>query len=270
MPVPDALALAEEAVRRNPQDAYALRALASQQIARNRIDDAEATAAELIRVAPGWGESLNTRGRVFLRRKKFHQAEAEFRAALQVAPDEPAYMNNLGIALERQGRRKEAIEAFKNAALKDPTFATARKNLLTTTQRYLWGGLAVFVLAVLLHAAAAGAGGAANRAGVLLLLGVVAVVVALYVVRYWLRRRSLDPGVGTYYEVETRFARRHPSVQTMVRAGVFVLLLGAVVATALIKQPVLEVLFLLLALLWLHRGAAVWRYVSGRLSRSQV
>ena len=252
-------------------DALALRNLASQQLARKRVGEAEQTAAQLIAVAPGWAESLNTRGRVLLRRKKYRQAEVDFRAALRAAPDEPAYMNNLGIALERQGRRKEAIELFRDAAMRDPSFATARKNLLSTTQRYLWGGLAVYLLAVLIHLAGVGAGGGANRGGTLLLvLGVVAFVVAIYLIRYWLRRRSLDPGVGTYFDVESRFAWRHPSPEVLVRTGVFLILVAAVIGSALIKQTLLEVLFLILGLLWLHSGGRVWRFVSSRFSRSQA
>lgn len=262
------LAAAQEAARLERQKAAALEEMASRQLARGRLADAEATATELIRIAPEWAESFNTRGRVLIRKRKLDQAESDFRAALRLAPDEPTYMNNLGLVLHRRGKRKEAIEWFRNASMRDPSFATARKNLFASTRLYLWGGALVLVLSIALHAAYVGLSGGTNgRFALLVAIGLLALLVPVFLVRYWLRKRSLDPIAQTLYEVESRRARRRPDERTIVRAGGFLLLFAAFLAALLTKQTQLAGLSLVLAILWLHRGWTVWRYASRWFSR---
>jgi tetratricopeptide (TPR) repeat protein len=258
----------QAAARLETQKREALEELASKQLARGRLSDAEATANELIRIAPDWAESYNTRGGVLLKRRKLAQAESDFRAALRLAPDQPVYMNNIGLAVHRRGKRKEAIEWFEKAATTDPTFATARKNLSASAGLYLWGDAFVIVFSIAIHAAYAGLRGGSNgRNTVLLLIGVLALIVPVVLVRYWLRRRSLDPIAQTIYQVEARRAWRRPDTRTMVRAGGLLVLLAAFLVALFTNQVQLETLFVILAILWLHRGWTVWRHASGLFQR---
>ena len=258
----------QAAARLETQKRNALEELASQQLARRRLSDAEATANELIRIAPDWAESYNTRGGVLLKRGKLAQAESDFRAALRLAPDEPVYMNNIGLALHRIGKRKEAIEWFEKAATTDPTFATARKNLSASTGLYLWGGALVLVFSIAIHAAYAGLRSGSNGLNtVLVLMGVLGLIVPVVLVRYWLRRRSLDPIAQTIYEVEARRAWRRPDTRTRVRAGGLLVLLAAFLVALFTNQTQLETVFVILAILWLHRGWTVWRFASALFHR---
>ena len=254
----------QAAARLEKQRRAALEELASQQLARGGLSDAEATANELIRIAPDWAESYNTRGGVLLRRRKLAQAESDFRAALRLAPDEPVYMNNIGLAVHRRGKRKEAIEWFEKAAMTDPTFATARKNLSASTGLYLWGDAFVIVFSIAIHAAYSGLRGGSNgRNTVLLLIGILALTLPVILGRYWLRRRSLDPIARTIYKVEARRAWRRPDTRSVVRAGGLLVLLAAFLVALFTNQTQLETLFVIVAILWLHRGWTVWRFVSG-------
>lgn len=258
----------QAAARLETQKRDALEELASQQLARGRLSDAEGTANELVRIAPDWAESYNARGGVLLKRGKLAQAESDFRAALRLAPDEPVYMNNIGLAVHRRGKRKEAIEWFEKAATTDPTFATARKNLSASTGLYLWGDAFVIVFSIAIHAAYAGLRGDSNgRNALLLLIGILALIVPVVLVRYWLRRRSLDPIAQRMYEVETRRAWRRPDTRIMVRAGGLLVLSAAFLVALFTNQTQLETLFVILAILWLHRGWTVWRFATGLFHR---
>jgi tetratricopeptide (TPR) repeat protein len=241
----------------------ALERAASQQFARGRLSDAEATANELIRIAPDWAESYNTRGGVLLKRRKFKEAESDFRAALRLAPIEATYMNNIGLALHRQGKRKEAIEWFRNAAIRDPSFVTARRNLYGSTRMYLWGGGVVLVISIALHAAYVGTrGGPNSRTTLLVGAGLIALLVPVFLVRSWLRKRSLDPIAQNLYESESRRAWRRPDTRTLVRMGGFLLLSVAFLAALLTNRPALAGLAVALAVLWLHRGWTIWRFAT--------
>lgn len=247
-------------VERQKRDA--LEELAAQQLSRGRLREAEATANELIKIAPDWSESYNARGGVLLKRKKFDRAENDFRAALRLAPYEAAYMNNIGLALHRRGKRKEAIEWFEKAATRDPSFTKARTNLYASTRLYLWGGAMVVVISIALHAAYLGfRGGPDERVTMLVGLGIIAVLVPVFLVRYWLRKRSLDPVAQNLYKVESRRSRR-PDARTMVRLGGFLLLSVAFLVALLTNKPSMAALSVGLAVLWLHRGWTIWRFAT--------
>jgi tetratricopeptide (TPR) repeat protein len=258
----------QAAARLETQKRHALEELASQQLARGRLSDAEATANELIRIAPDWAESYNTRGGVLLKRGKLAQAETDFRAALRLAPDEPVYMNNIGLAVHRRGKRKEAIEWFEKAATTNPTFAPAGKNLAASTGLYLWGDAFVIVFSIAIHAAYSGLRGGSNgRNTLLLLIGILALIVPVILGRYWLRRRSLDRIAQTIYKVEARRAWRRPETRSVVRASGLFVLLAAFLVAVFTNQTQLETLFVIVAILWLHRGWTVWRFVSSLFHR---
>jgi tetratricopeptide (TPR) repeat protein len=253
----------QQAARAKQQKRDALEERASKQLERGKLADAEATANELIRIAPDWAESFNTRGRVLIKRKKFDQAESDFFTALRLAPDEAAYMNNIGLVLHRRGKRKEAIEWFEKAAIKNPSFAPARTNLYASTRRYLWGGAIALVISIALHAAYVGTRGGRNDQNTMLVgLGIIALIVPVLLVRYWLRKRSLDPIAQNLYAAESRRAWRRPDTRTIVRLGGF-LILSVVFLTALLtNKPPLAALSVGLSVLWLHRGWTIWRFAT--------
>ena len=262
-----ALAAAQDSFRLEPQNRSALQVLAVQQMAVKRWADAEVSVAELIKIAPEWAESFNTRGRLNLRRRRPVQAEADFRMALRLAPDEPAYMNNLGAALQARGKRKEAIAAFQNAATTDPNFATARQNLFGSANRYLWGGGMLFLVSIAIRVAYVSANPGERRLIAPLVAVFLILAIPVYLLMYWLRKRSLNPVVRTFYEVEARRTRRKVVVRGLVKVGGALLLLGGFVAALAINQFLLAGLALALAILWIYRSATIWRYASRWFSR---
>lgn len=58
----------------------------------------------------------------------FEQAEASYRKAIELQPDAAAY-NNLGNVLGARGRLKDAIDAYREAAKREPGLASAHYNL---------------------------------------------------------------------------------------------------------------------------------------------
>lgn len=60
---------------------------------------------------------------IYATQEKFTDAEAEIREALDIDPDYPEALNFLGQLLVKQGKRQEAIRAFRKAA-SSPLYAT--------------------------------------------------------------------------------------------------------------------------------------------------
>ena len=67
--------------------------------------------------------------RLYTRMNRWQDAERVFHQALQVRPNYWLIYNELGFALDAQGRLKEAIEAFRTAAIAAPGSAMAACNL---------------------------------------------------------------------------------------------------------------------------------------------
>jgi tetratricopeptide (TPR) repeat protein len=59
----------------------------------------------------------------------YPSGESAHRAALAISPANPRLQNNLGYNLWLQGRREEAVAAFRKAVALDPRLAVARNNL---------------------------------------------------------------------------------------------------------------------------------------------
>jgi tetratricopeptide (TPR) repeat protein len=201
----EALGPAAEAVRLRPHFAPALSALLEAQLGCRHLAGAEATLAELLRIDPG-APSLNAKGRFLLLKRKQKDAEAAFREAIRLDPLQPAYLNNLGIALQRRGRRRQAIEAYRSAASLDPTYEPPRRNLYRTTRQYVWGGgtiVAVIGARALLVASFRGTSLQRLIPGAIAVLFVVALCVVAF--RFYAARR-LHPSVWRHYRAES--ARR--------------------------------------------------------------
>ena len=89
------------------------------------MDDVEAVAH--FHNNRGWDlidEALVSQGKV-----DWEAALGEFEAAVAIEPGFAAGWNNAGIALARLGRRKEAIESYRQAAECNPKLAAPRANL---------------------------------------------------------------------------------------------------------------------------------------------
>jgi cobalamin synthase len=122
-------------------------------------------------------------------------------------------MNNLGVSLERQGRKKEAIERYHDAARLSPTDKRVQRNLKRTLTSYVGGGFALIWLvaqAVRLFST----GLEARGWGLLALLPLLAIVV---IVAFWLKRRrrlkELHPTVQAFYAGERTRERKQLPLQ---------------------------------------------------------
>ena len=56
-------------------------------------------------------------------------AEQAFRSAVDLEPDNPRYLTNLGVALDRLGRREDAVRSYKRAARQGGGTVVAHHNL---------------------------------------------------------------------------------------------------------------------------------------------
>src|SRR5437588_3224305 len=115
-------------------------------LAANKVDDAYLQALETVRLMPAAADSFDVLGRALLHKRKYREAEANFRRALELDATDAVAHNNLGVALQRQGRRVDAVNAFTAAARIAPSFDTARKNRYSGTRLLLGGGSLVFIL----------------------------------------------------------------------------------------------------------------------------
>lgn len=260
----EALSESEEADRLDRDRAGALEELGTQQLAQGRLAEAEATANDLVRIAPEWGESHNLRGRVLLRKKRAEAAEIDFRDALRLSPDEPAYMNNIGLALHRRGKRKEAIEWFQMAATRDPKFAPARTNLFASRRFYLWGGASLVVMSIAFHGLEVGLrGGSNSQLFVTVAIGLLAAIVPVVLLRYRLRKRSLQPIPQAVYDADRRSFWQRLDKMRLVRLGGFVVLFGVSMFMLFTNQTKIAFIFVVITFVWV-RGWEIWRF-AGRL-----
>ena len=218
-----ALDAARAALALDPGGFVAMLSVLEAQVALRSGRAAAVTAEAMIENHPGEPESHNAVGRAAMLRRDWARAEAAFREALRLAPQEPVYQSNLAVALERRGRRHEAMHHFRRAVETDPGNATARRQLAHAIERRLAvagvGGGLLAVLAVNLVRRAADPA-AWTLAGALAVLAI-GVVVAL---RWW-RLRQFDEALRTFYRHERR---RWRALRIEVAAA-----LGAAVAACL-------------------------------------
>jgi tetratricopeptide (TPR) repeat protein len=180
----EALAEAERAVAAAPGEAWALlvRSAALRQLGRGR--EAIASAEEAVRLAPGshraqlglalslFAAGYGDRARGPLERARASvpedplalrllgelelrgdpaAAEAIFRSALRADARSADARAGLSRALARQGRVKEAEEAFEAAAARDPSFAADRDARRRDMMAFLQAAVAAFVVLLCLQ-----------------------------------------------------------------------------------------------------------------------
>jgi Flp pilus assembly protein TadD len=264
----DAMRAAREAVRLDPSGFASLLTLFETQVGGRDAKEAARTALRICELFPHQAEAHNCLGRVAMLRRDWAAADAAFREALRLGPQEPVYQSNLALALERRGRRREAMQLFQQAVRTDPGNSSARRQLVHAVDRRvavvgvagsLTAGLAVLV-ARSLHDPETMAAAAA--------LLVLAAAAGLGV-RWW-RLRRLDESVRRLYLRERGRGRPAPAVvaATVVGLGlIFGLAFGLV--GWLTGSPWLGLTALFaLALLIRYPGLRLWRrHVLPALSR---
>lgn len=254
-----ALEAARAALALEPGGFVALLSVFEAQAALRKGRAAAETATAMVENHPGEPESHNAVGRAAMLRRDWARAEASFREALRLAPQEPVYQSNLAVALERRGRRREAMQLFRRAVETDPGNATVRRQLAHAMHRRL---------------AVAGAGGGAVAAvainlvrrpddplawavAAVLVLVIAGVVLA---VRWW-RLRQFDETLRTFYRHERRQwqALRRDVAMSLGLVLAACLALLAAIAWVSRSWPVTLVAMVALALLLRYPGMMLWR-----------
>ena len=202
-----ALKAAETAVSLAPFEPMCLYNLGAAELSCGLAWRAHDTGERLRGLAPGLAISYELLGEVHLKLGNYQAAEENCRKALAINPQSYAGLNNLGVAVQKQGRRAEAIDLFHRAAKVDPDHAAARSNLKRAVERYLRpGAVFLFVFYVFIQAVSRGNGTLSVPEGVVLTVLVVGGIVA-----YWLwnqrRRKSVAPEVMAYVEAEQKRSR---------------------------------------------------------------
>jgi tetratricopeptide (TPR) repeat protein len=90
-----------------------------------------------VSLAPERAVTHETLGEVLLALSQLTPAEHAYRRALALDPRSFEAMNNLGVVLQRQGREREAMEQFLQAARLNPTSTLAQENLANSIDRHV-------------------------------------------------------------------------------------------------------------------------------------
>jgi Flp pilus assembly protein TadD len=248
---------ASEAVRLSPGDADAMLALGEAQLANRQFEEAERSADRVLALDPASSDGHYLLGRIALGRKDWAEAEGHCREALRIEPRNWIVMNNLGVALQGQGRHKDAVAAFENAAKMNPKAELVRRNLFSQTQRYVGVGvITILVVQGIRLAFITHAGPVAFAVGLAILL------LGAWVV-YIIRKRQLSPTVRQFYELEGR--RRWP-----LTLGYMVFFYGGLLLILVTTLVVYGRTHASIALLALVVGCAGWGYGGTRLWRNTI
>jgi Flp pilus assembly protein TadD len=115
-----ALALYQDAVKRNPNDAEAWSNMGQVLVRLGRNAEAIPTFDRAIAILPGrWAYHFN-RARAYGLLNDWPKAVEGYRAAQQLYPDDYAIAFNLGLALRKTGDHAAAVEQFQKAISLDP------------------------------------------------------------------------------------------------------------------------------------------------------
>jgi tetratricopeptide (TPR) repeat protein len=229
------------------------------QVAMRRRQAATETARQMVETHPGKPEAHNAAGRAAMLRRHWAEAESAFRDALRLAPHEPVYQSNLALALERRGRRREAMQHFRSAVQTDPGNATARRQLFHAIDRRLAAaGLASGVIGGL------GANLAMRAKEPLAWSLAVAFAIlgggAVVALRWW-RLRRLDETLRTFYRHERRRWRALQREVLACLAVIGVACMAAIAAVSVLTRSVVAAAAVaaLLLLALRYAGVPLWR-----------
>jgi tetratricopeptide (TPR) repeat protein len=132
-----AMESAREAVRLDPDCPPALYALCHAESACKRHKQAQKTLDKLREIAPDWSGTFEMSAIVAMERNRWGEAEEYLHDALSLDPDSYWAHNYMGTALRQQGRKREAIDYFLQAATINPGATTARANLKEAVKEYI-------------------------------------------------------------------------------------------------------------------------------------
>jgi tetratricopeptide (TPR) repeat protein len=117
-----------EFIRVHPDRPDALQNLAVLELRAGRVDDARSRLEAAIKVAPSADLYYNL-GNVHLKAQSDHPAIAAFRRALEYEPRHEEARFNLALALERAGKRAEAVSTLAQLATVSPEVARERARM---------------------------------------------------------------------------------------------------------------------------------------------
>lgn len=106
---------------------YASRAVLESK--RGNIDEAIRLAEEGVRRAPDDAQLHGTLGWALLQRRDLARAREELERAIALNQKDPFALNNLGVLLKLEGKADEAQQAFERARSADPSLEEATRNL---------------------------------------------------------------------------------------------------------------------------------------------
>jgi tetratricopeptide (TPR) repeat protein len=127
-----AVALYQDAVKKNPDDAEAWSNLGQVLVRLGRTADAIPNFERAISILPGrWAYHFNL-ARAYGLLNRWDEAVASYREAERLYPNDYAVSFNLGLALRKTGDHAGAIEEFKKAIALDPQDPTFHLSLATS------------------------------------------------------------------------------------------------------------------------------------------
>ena len=125
----DGIATLEKAVKLDSKDAGARRALGEARAAKGDLDAARKDLEAAAKLDPKDPLSSRALVEVLVKSDKIDEARKEAERIAKALPEHPMSHFLHGYVLDRQGRDKEAIEAYEKAIAKDDRFIDAHKNL---------------------------------------------------------------------------------------------------------------------------------------------
>lgn len=263
----EALDEAQQAVRLEPELAVAHAVLGMMQLANRKFDEATRSAEDVIRLGPELVEGHALLADIALARHRWRDAETLYHRALAIEPDNWALMNNLGLALKRLGRRREAVEAFENAARLNPRAELARNNLFSNARdflvnRPLYVALAIVSLAPIVSIRTwLRAQWDANNPW--LIASLYAYVIGMLVVVFWSerqRKRTLSQTTQNFYAVQARRMVRGKGLFRFAwMMGAYLIALAGMLLTVFLGSGVFFLVALAVAIIWLVIWPRLWR-----------
>ncbi len=100
----------------------------------DRLDDALAGAEDAVRRAPDNADAVYMRGAVRIGLRAFADAERDLRRTLELAPQHTAAMSDLATLLQQQGEASEARQLLRRVLELNPGDALAAHNLRNLEQ----------------------------------------------------------------------------------------------------------------------------------------